>query len=95
LINTDLTGESLSHAVLSCGSKNLIIGTELLDSLKTIDDSKLDKIFVYNGEEENKVSHKYIDLDEILKNCSTNQPKASLRSDITLKSPAFLIFTSG
>jgi acyl-CoA synthetase (AMP-forming)/AMP-acid ligase II len=90
-----LTGESLNHAINTCGSKNLIIGAEMLENLKSIKEELIDKIYVYKGEDDLNISHSYVDLDTILKDCSTLQPKANLRSQISLKNPAFLIFTSG
>ena len=72
LINTNLTGHALNHSLNISGSKNLILGTELLDNFKTTNDTIRN---IFNVWVEGDSFHKeYNNLNLSLENLSENKP---------------------
>ncbi|KAJ3105766.1 hypothetical protein HDU97_007586 [Phlyctochytrium planicorne] len=109
LLNTNLSGVLLAHAILSSAAKVIVTSVAKFPNLKSaiphLDSAKNDlSVWLYQGEGKNvnmespetpafKNCH-FLNAD-VLGGQSIVRPNKSVRSSITPRSPLFYIFTSG
>jgi fatty-acyl-CoA synthase len=110
LINSNLHGDSLFHAVDVSAASAVIVGPELLDALATVlpklaASGRPMRVFVYAGADpaapaaamRDAAAHglSVVPLDPALARASTLAPARSVRLGISLMDPVFYIYTSG
>jgi fatty-acyl-CoA synthase len=98
LINTNLSGRALAHALDAASTRTLVVGSELADRLETLDDETRRGLrgwvrgepgVAANGPEGTR------DLDEALSQQSDSEPDRSLRAERKAGDDLFYIYTSG
>jgi fatty-acyl-CoA synthase len=92
LLNTAARGNVLTHALTTTNAKALIIGTELLGALDTIDPLQI-PIWEWNEQGVPAGTHK--DFAAAIEAASAEPVPASVRAGIIASNPLYLIFTSG
>jgi fatty-acyl-CoA synthase len=101
LINTNLAGDALCHALEAAGGRTLVVGTECLDRLASAADLFEQKPEVWLVHEPTgaavptAVPAGARDLDEDLRERSTRNPDPSVRDELRTGDPLFYIYTSG
>ena len=98
LINTNLRGKSVLHALETVGTKHLLIGDECLDNLGNISDDALPKLTLYVLPEIDSRTPMFpgaINISETLTNQPTSNPDRSHRNSVRTGDSAFYIYTSG
>ncbi len=101
LINTNLSGRALRHALLAANTSRLIVGAECLDSFNSMGDEVPSglRIFVSceNGEAERASGFPEgaTDLGRALSGRPTANPDPKVREGVTAGDDLFYIYTSG
>lgn len=92
LVNTNLTGNSLSHCIEISNAKNLILGSELAESYFTILPLLKEPIKAWaTGGPVQETE----DLDALLEGMSPSAMPKSVRDGLTIEDNALYIYTSG
>lgn len=94
LINVNQRKEALIHAFSVADPKYIIIDGENLPHFMDIYNRltiTMDKIFILNNND--RFPHKFEEIDNIIKNCSHNNPKTTKNS--TIEDTILYIYTSG
>lgn len=92
LLNTAARGNVLTHALTTTAAKALIIGTELLAALETIDPPQI-PIWEWNEHAVPATTHK--DFAAAIAAAPADPVPPAAREDIIAADPLYLIFTSG
>jgi len=92
LLNTAARGNVLTHALTTTAAKALIIGTELLAALETIDPPQI-PIWEWNEHGVPATTHK--DFAAAIAAAPADPVPPAAREDIIAADPLYLIFTSG
>lgn len=93
LLNTSARGQVLTHALAATGSKALVVGTELLSALDTVEDLKIP---VWEWNEHNvPASGAHQDFAKLIAAGSDAPIAPTAREGISAADPLYLIFTSG
>lgn len=98
LLNTSATGTVLTHALKQIAAKGLIVGSELIDALDTIDPADKQELIIWEQAEtdsERRGGTGVIDFNAGLASASDQNPAPSNRDGITMADPLYYIFTSG
>jgi fatty-acyl-CoA synthase len=100
LINTNLSGRGLCHALATSGARHLILGSECLDRFASSADGLEQplQVFVDRDPETGDTGPRpegSIDFEEILAAQPGSRPDASLRADLIAGDDLFYIYTSG
>ncbi len=97
LINTNLTGRALEHAIDTADARHLIVGSELLPLLATVDDASKWQVWVANDPASDPVSSPAgaRDLADDLASRPSANPPASARAGAGAGDDLFYIYTSG
>ncbi len=97
LINTNLTGRALEHAIETAEPKHVIVGSELLPLLATVDDTSKWQVWVANdpGSEATAWPSGARDLAAELAGRPSANPPASARAGAVAGDDLFYIYTSG
>jgi len=101
LINTNLTGRALRHAILAASTTRLIIGTECLESYASMGDDTPAGLQVYVSCEEAEAERAKgfpdgaRDLERELSGMSSANPDRSVREGLTAGDDLLYIYTSG
>ncbi|MBM4337900.1 MAG: AMP-binding protein, partial [Deltaproteobacteria bacterium] len=97
LINTNLTGRALEHAIDTADARHLIVGSELLPLLATVDDASKWQVWVANDPASDPVSSPAgaRDLVDDLASRPSANPPASVRAGAGAGDDLFYIYTSG
>lgn len=95
LINTEITGFALEHALNVANAKLLIMGPEVMEKFNSLKNVNIKRIWLFDGNNKISNSSKYQVLDKILEGTSTDTPPRKLRKGVGLVQKAFLIYTSG
>ncbi|MCY4128313.1 MAG: long-chain-acyl-CoA synthetase [Gammaproteobacteria bacterium] len=98
LINTNLRGNSVLHALEVAGTKHLLVGDECLDNLGSISDDVISTLTLYVLPEIGLCTPTYpgaINIRESLTNQPTSNPDRSHRDSVRTGDSAFYIYTSG
>ena len=92
LLNTNLSGQSLAHALAVAGARAVIVGAELIDEYATAHDhiSKPAPVWVLGG---GAKGHRR--LDDVLASTSEERPPSAWRTGLTTGDNLFYIYTSG
>ena len=101
LLNTNLGGDALHHAIEASGARTLVVGTECLDRLQSA--AKLfetpPQVWLVHeptgAAVPTAVPDDAHDLDEDLAERSTRNPDPSIRDELRCGDPLFYIYTSG
>ncbi|XP_053479784.1 solute carrier family 27 member 2a [Ictalurus furcatus] len=95
LLNSNIRARSLLHCFSCCGAKHLIAGADLQEAveevLPVLKEQEV-RVFLLG---ENCEKNGIINLSEKINAASDEQLPCSLRTKITMKSPALYIYTSG
>ncbi|XP_053355908.1 long-chain fatty acid transport protein 2-like [Clarias gariepinus] len=95
LLNTNIRARSLLHCFTCCGAKTLITGADLKDAVEEILPALREQevgVFLLG---ESCEQDGLVNLSEKMNAASDEELPRSLRSRVTMKSPAFYIYTSG
>lgn len=96
LLNTSATGVVLRHALTQTKAKALIIDTELLDALGTLDGPAGIPVFVdAEAGQSYSLGDGQQDFAALVNAASDAPPPADCRAGIKAEDPLYLIFTSG
>ena len=99
LINTNLIGKALSHAIDAAHTKRLIVGSELLESLDTLDADFRAGLTIYTmvdpADTSATIPADVQDLTDALANQPTRNPDKSVRAGVCAGDPHLYIYTSG
>ncbi len=99
LINTNLMGKALAHAIESGRTRRVIVGSELLDSLDTLDADFRAQLTLYAmvdpADPKPSLPADVEDLTATLAEQSTANPDRSLRAEMRAGDPLVYIYTSG
>ncbi len=97
LINTNLTGRSLGHALVAAGTRRLVVGVECLEALGTLEDAPADlEVWVLRESGRRaELPRAARDLDEVLGAASVVDPPRSARAGARSADDLFYIYTSG
>lgn len=99
LINTEITGFALEHALNVANAKLLIMGSELLEKFNTLKNVNITNIWIFFGTSTVKIQQnlpeKFQILDQMLERASTDTPSRIHRKGVGMIQKAFLIYTSG
>lgn len=101
LINSNIRGQALQHALLISGARSLIVGSECLDNLGTINLTILAgwDIYIWLDPYQNNTSaeldHPTINFDERLASAGTKNPSRSLRVGRKINDCFVYIYSSG
>ena len=101
LINTNLTGRSLRHALEAAKARQLIVGVELLESYATLgaEDPLSMEVFVScpkgDVERADQFPEGALDLERAVSGSPTANPDASARAELRAGDDLFYIYTSG
>ncbi|HEX2486374.1 MAG TPA: long-chain-acyl-CoA synthetase [Myxococcota bacterium] len=101
LLNTNLTGRALAHAITAAKARHVVVGSECLEGLASAQ-AELDpglEIWVmrdpYGGARKAQLPRGAEDLDAALADRSPADPDRSLRSALRAGDDLFYIYTSG
>ncbi|KAK3570914.1 hypothetical protein QTP86_030450 [Hemibagrus guttatus] len=95
LLNTNIRSKSLLHCFTCCGAKTLISGADLQEAVEEVlPVLKEQEVRVFQLGEKREQDG-IINLSEKIHAASDEQLPPSLRSRVTMKSPALYIYTSG
>ncbi len=99
LINTNLTGKALAHAIESAHTTKVIVGSELLDSLDTLDADFREGLTLYTmvdpADPSPSIPPDVQDLTEALANQPSTNPDKAVRAEVCAGDPHVFIYTSG
>ena len=98
LINTNLSGKALAHAIDAAGTRTLVVGAELAGRLETLESEtrKSLRAWVRGGPGQAASGAAGTrDLDEALARQSESEPDRSLRAERKAGDELFYIYTSG
>ena len=99
LINTNLSGRALAHALTAAGTNRVIVGSECLDSLSTLGDAHDLQVVV--AREPGEVGGSLAlppgttDLVQAVAHLPTRNPHHSVRRGLKANDDLFYIYTSG
>ncbi len=99
LINTNLSGKALAHAIESGQTRKVIVGSELLDSLDTLDADFRAQLTLYTmvdpADPSPSLPADVEDITDALANQPTANPDRSVRKEVCAGDPHVYIYTSG
>ena len=99
LLNTNLTGKALAHAIESAQTRKVVVGSELLESLDTLDPAFRAGLTLYTMVDPANPSpfipSDVEDLSDALAQQPTTNPAASVRAEVCAGDPLVYIYTSG
>ncbi len=99
LINTNLTGKALSHAIDAAHTKQLIVGSELLESLESLDADFRAGLTIYTmvdpAEDSPAIPADVQDLTGTLASQPTINLDKAVRAGVCAGDPHVYIYTSG
>ena len=101
LINTNVRGRPLEHALEATGAKRLLVGAECLEHLASLGSDVARKWTLYvrgdpsRRESKPELPAGALDLDDALAHAPTQNPDPAVRSNLTAGADLFHIFTSG
>ncbi|MEX2205531.1 MAG: long-chain-acyl-CoA synthetase [Myxococcota bacterium] len=97
LINTNLTGRALEHAIATADAKHVIVGSECLDALATLDGAASWQVWVHadKGHEGANAPQAARDLTADLATRPSANPAPSVRESARTGDDLFYIYTSG
>jgi fatty-acyl-CoA synthase len=97
LINTNLTGRSLGHALVAANTRRIVVGVECLEALGTLEDAPEDlEVWVLREVgRKGEVPRGARDLDLALAGASVVDPPRSARAGARCADDLFYIYTSG
>ncbi len=98
LLNTNLQGRGLGHAIAAAGTTRLVVGAECLDSLATLEERPEGlEVWVLRdpAAPPGPLPEGARDLDRALADASTTRPPASGRAGVRCGDDLFYIYTSG
>ena len=97
LINNQISGDALRHALVTTASQRLFIGSECLDRLEHTPEipERFPGYVVPDDGEPGVIPSTWLRLDEQLASLPGTNPDAALRRDVIGRSTLCLVFTSG
>ena len=100
LINTNLAGRALDHALRTAGAGHLVVGSELLDAFASLDAELAQELGVWvdpdpEGPADVALPAGAKDLAAALADAPDVNPDARLRREMRTGDPLFYIYTSG
>ena len=96
LLNTNLRGPPLRHALDAAGAAHRVVGSECLPALATLEtDAKQTTWVLPDGAAAADLPEGASDLSKLLGDASTDDPHPSVRESLTAGDDLFYIFTSG
>jgi fatty-acyl-CoA synthase len=100
LLNTNLTGRPLAHAIEAAGTRRLIVGSECLPGLLSLEPGALAQLHVWVWRDlgdaaEAQLPGKAQDFDAILARQPAENPGRDARAGARTGEPALYIYTSG
>ncbi len=101
LINTNVRGRPLRHALETTGAKHLIVGSECLENVLSLgrDVARTWTVYVSRGREgagaQVRPPEGALDLDEVLARMPNENPQRDVRANLIGGDDFFYIFTSG
>ncbi len=97
LINTNLTGRALEHAIATADAKHVIVGSECLEALASVDGEAPWQVWVSadKGHEGATAPRNACDLTADLATRPSANPAASVREGARTGDDLFYIYTSG
>ncbi len=103
LINTNLGGRALDHALQTAGARHLVVGSECLERLGSASPETLAGLEIWEyadaeatGERPRELDGSdLLDLDRDLADCPIDDPGRRLREDLRTGDDLFYIYTSG
>ncbi len=99
LINTNLSGRALDHALRTAGARHLIVGSELLESLASASDEATTGLAVWVDPDPDAsviaLPAGAKDLQAALSGASHQRPDPEVREGLVAGDPLFYIYTSG
>jgi fatty-acyl-CoA synthase len=101
LMNTNVRGEILSHAIHASGARRIIVGEECAGNLAASEGTTLEALEVFivpgcGGDRRTpSLPYRAVDLGSILADMPVTAPDPSVRSGLTAGDDLLFIFTSG
>jgi fatty-acyl-CoA synthase len=97
LLNTNLQGRGLAHAIAAAGTQRLVVGSECLDRLATLEErpDDLEVWVLRDPAHPGDLPEGALDLDRALAESSSARPPASFRAGARCGDDLFYIYTSG
>jgi fatty-acyl-CoA synthase len=99
LLNPNVRGRALSHAIEATGTTHLVVGSERLDTLETLGAQRIERATIWVSPDPDAGSFELpsgaIDLGGPLARASTENPDPSVREDLVAGRDLFYMFTSG
>ncbi|XP_060734446.1 solute carrier family 27 member 2a [Tachysurus vachellii] len=95
LLNSNIRAQSLLHCFTCCGAKTLITGADLQEAVEEVLPVLKEQDVRVFQVGENCEKDGFINLSEKINAASDEQLPHSLRSRVTMKTPALYIYTSG
>jgi fatty-acyl-CoA synthase len=101
LINTNLTGKALRHALSASNARHLVVGSECLDRLATTEDDLERPLRVWVARDPHAPARPIAwpahaeDLDATLAEMTTANPPRAFREGVVTGDDLFYIYTSG
>jgi fatty-acyl-CoA synthase len=101
LLNTNLTGRALAHAIAAASARTLIVGSECLDRFATLGSEVEPPLAVwvardpYGPARDAALPGGADDLDRALAGTAASNPDPALRSELRAGDDLFYIYTSG
>ncbi len=99
LINTNLTGKALAHAIDAAQTNKLIVGSECFETLDTLEPEVRAGLTIYAlvdpAESGVGIPADVQDLTDVLASQPTSNPDKALRAEVRAGDPLVYIYTSG
>jgi fatty-acyl-CoA synthase len=99
LINTNLSGRALDHALRTAAARHLIVGSELLDALDSASGEVTGELGLWVAPDPDAPEFSLPDgaknLTAVLEEASHERPASSVRQGLVAGDPLFYIYTSG
>jgi fatty-acyl-CoA synthase len=100
LVNVQLRGRALAHALRAAGAHHVILGAECLEAWQSLgDETPSDMQVIVAGDpsasDPERIPAGAASLEELTKDCDETNPLRSVRMELRGADPLFYIYTSG